>query len=112
MMKVFIENPNKFMDDFSQEFEVGFMKLMSTVYCNYISDREHQHMNSTIWVTLGNFVQYLGRTGQCKIDKTPKGWYLEWIDRSPEKLRREKEKQEQAEAELKEEERHEVELRK
>merc|ERR1712151_1350032 len=94
-MQLFTQDPNTFMDDFSQEFEHGFMHLMShsyrshrvlanTVYCDFISNRHHTHMNSTIWVTLSNFVQYLGRTNQCKIDKTPKGWYLEYIDNSPE----------------------------
>eukprot|EP00928_Gymnodinium_smaydae_P036725 TRINITY_DN25624_c0_g6_i1.p1 TRINITY_DN25624_c0_g6~~TRINITY_DN25624_c0_g6_i1.p1 ORF type:complete len:471 (+),score=89.39 TRINITY_DN25624_c0_g6_i1:79-1413(+) len=94
-MQVFTQDPNKFMDEFSQEFELGFMDLMShsyrstrvlanTVYCDFISNRHHTHMNSTIWVTLSNFVQYLGRTNQCKIDKTPKGWYLEYLDNSPE----------------------------
>jgi len=94
-MQLFTQDPNKFMDEFSQEFEQGFVHLMShsyrsqrvlanTVYCDFISNRHHTHMNSTIWVTLSNFVQYLGRTNQCKIDKTPKGWYLEYIDNSPE----------------------------
>mmetsp|Transcript_90978 Transcript_90978/g.257003 ORF Transcript_90978/g.257003 Transcript_90978/m.257003 type:complete len:440 (+) Transcript_90978:127-1446(+) len=94
-MQLFTQDPNKFMDEFSQEFENGFMHLMAhsyrstrvlanTVYCDFISNRHHTHMNSTIWVTLSNFVQYLGRTQQCKIDKTPKGWYLEYIDNTPE----------------------------
>mmetsp|Transcript_25613 Transcript_25613/g.58206 ORF Transcript_25613/g.58206 Transcript_25613/m.58206 type:complete len:422 (+) Transcript_25613:67-1332(+) len=94
-MQLFVQDPNRFMDEFSQEFEQGFMQLMShsyrstrvlanTVYCDFISNRHHTHMNSTIWVTLSNFVQYLGRTNQCKIDKTPKGWYLQWVDNSPE----------------------------
>merc|ERR1719355_456626 len=69
--------------------------LANTVYCDFISDRHHTHMNSTIWVTLSNFVQYLGRTNQCIIDKTPKGWYIQYIDNSPEARQRAKEKAEQ-----------------
>lgn len=94
-MQLFVQDPNQFMDDFSQEFEQGFMQLMShsyrsqrilanTVYCDFISNRHHTHMNSTIWVTLSNFVQYLGRTSQCTIDKTPKGWYITYVDNTPE----------------------------
>mmetsp|Transcript_5263 Transcript_5263/g.8549 ORF Transcript_5263/g.8549 Transcript_5263/m.8549 type:complete len:415 (-) Transcript_5263:53-1297(-) len=116
-MQLFVQDPNKFMDDFSQEFEHGFMQLMShtyrsqrvlanTVYCDFISNRHHTHMNSTIWVTLSNFVQYLGRTNQCSIDKTPKGWYLVYIDNSPEAKQREKERQESVKVEMAEEERH------
>ncbi len=33
MMELFIANPNSFMDNFSSEFEAGFMKLMETRYC-------------------------------------------------------------------------------
>ena len=46
-------------------------------------------MNSTIWSTLSIFVQYLGRTNKCRIDKTAKGWYLEYIDPEREKRREE-----------------------
>jgi len=99
-MQLFTQDPNKFMDEFSQEFELGFMHLMShsyrsqrvlanAVYADFISNRHHTHMNATIWVTLSNFVQYLGRTNQCKIDKTPKGWYINYIDNSPEAKMRE-----------------------
>jgi len=117
-MQLFVQDSNRFMDDFSQEFEQGFMQLMShsyrstrvlanTVYCDFISNRHHTHMNSTIWVTLSNFVQYLGRTGQCKIDKTPKGWYLQWIDNSAEAKLRAQKAQELERNELAEEVRHE-----
>ncbi|PHJ24420.1 dna rna-binding protein kin17 domain-containing protein [Cystoisospora suis] len=91
MMQIFIQNPNKFMDDFSVEFEREFMRLMKTRYCrtrvlansvynHIVADRQHIHMNSTIWVTLSEFVQYLGSTNKCKIELTPKGWYIEYID--------------------------------
>ena len=33
-------------------------------------------MNSTKWFTLTEFVKYLGRTGQCKVDETAKGWFI------------------------------------
>jgi len=116
-MQCFVQDPNKFMDEFSIEFEKGFMHLMShsyrstrvlanTVYCDFISNRHHTHMNSTIWVTLSNFVQYLGRTNQCKIDKTPKGWYIQYIDNSPEARLREQQRQEMEKSELNEEQRH------
>lgn len=116
-MQVFVQDPNKFMDEFSQEFELGFMQLMShsyrstrvlanTVYCDFISNRHHTHMNSTIWVTLSNFVQYLGRTNQCKIDKTPKGWYLQWVDNSPEALLRRQQAAEMEKAQMSDEQRH------
>jgi len=117
-MQLFVQDPNRFMDDFSQEFEAGFMQLMghtyrstrtlaNTCYTDFISNRHHTHMNSTIWVTLSNFVQYLGRTHQCKIDKTPKGWYLQYIDNTPEAQMRQKAQQELEQKELKQEVSHE-----
>mmetsp|Transcript_93826 Transcript_93826/g.251067 ORF Transcript_93826/g.251067 Transcript_93826/m.251067 type:complete len:392 (+) Transcript_93826:36-1211(+) len=115
MMAVFCETPGKFMDSFSREFESGFMQIMSTkycqtrvlantVYCEFIADRHHTHMNSTIWVTLSNFVQYLARTGKCKIDQTPKGWYLTYIDNSPEAAERRRKAEEQGKIEVTEHE--------
>ncbi|CDJ41174.1 Splicing factor-like protein, related [Eimeria tenella] len=99
-MQLFIQRPGHFMDEFSREFEEEFMKLMKTRYCrtrvlansvynNVVCDRHHIHMNSTIWVTLSEFVQYLGATEKCKIEYTPKGWYVEYIDH--EELARKKE---------------------
>merc|ERR1712194_611883 len=80
--------------------------LANTVYCDLISNRHHTHMNSTIWVTLSNFFQYLGRTNQRKIEKTPKGWYISYIDNSPEAQLREKQKNDLDRADLAVEDRH------
>eukprot|EP00437_Effrenium_voratum_P039858 CAMPEP_0181463522 /NCGR_PEP_ID=MMETSP1110-20121109/34958_1 /TAXON_ID=174948 /ORGANISM="Symbiodinium sp., Strain CCMP421" /LENGTH=396 /DNA_ID=CAMNT_0023588223 /DNA_START=47 /DNA_END=1233 /DNA_ORIENTATION=- len=120
-MQLFVQDPNRFMDEFSQEFERGFMQLMShtyrsqrvlanTVYCDFISNRHHTHMNSTIWVTLSNFVQYLGRTNQCTIDKTPKGWYIQYVDNSPEARMRAAAQKAAEELEVSSERRHAVQL--
>jgi hypothetical protein len=38
-------------------------------------------MNSTKWLTLTDFVKYLGREGKCKVDETPKGWFIALIHR-------------------------------
>ena len=37
-------------------------------------------MNSTMWLTLAEFVKYLGSTGNCKVEVTPKGWFMTYID--------------------------------
>ncbi|CAD2100904.1 DNA/RNA-binding protein KIN17, putative [Plasmodium vinckei brucechwatti] len=98
-MQIFCQDANKFMDEYSSMFEKEFMRLMKTKYCrtrilantvytNMISDKTHIHMNATVWVTLTDFVLYLGKTGKCKIEQTERGWYLEYIDR--EKIEREK----------------------
>lgn len=38
-------------------------------------------MNSTKWYTLTEFVKYLGRTGQCKVEETDKGWFITLVHR-------------------------------
>uniref|UniRef100_A0A6A7GAZ4 DNA/RNA-binding protein KIN17 n=1 Tax=Hirondellea gigas TaxID=1518452 RepID=A0A6A7GAZ4_9CRUS len=91
-MSIFSSNPGSFMNEYSRDFERGFMQIVrvrgkrikaNTVYQAYISEPQHVHMNSTIWSTLSSFVQYLGKTGQCIVDKGEKHWYLKYIDRDP-----------------------------
>lgn len=120
------------------------------VYNEYISDREHVHMNSTQWETLTDFTKWLGREGKqslwesfnvyktlnsfwkrpeisvnhiiimrlnhnhcytlslpglCKVDETPKGWYVQYIDRDPETIRRQEEQARKKKHDLDDEER-------
>lgn len=108
------EDPNKFMDYFSDEFKSDFLELLrrrfgtkrvhnNIVYNEYISDREHVHMNSTQWETLTDFTKWLGREGLCKVDETPKGWYVQYID--PESIRRQEELAKKKKHEMDDEER-------
>uniref|UniRef100_A0A671XV76 Kin17 DNA and RNA binding protein n=1 Tax=Sparus aurata TaxID=8175 RepID=A0A671XV76_SPAAU len=110
------EDPNKFMDYFSDEFKNEFLELLrrrfgtkrvhnNIVYNEYISDREHVHMNSTQWETLTDFTKWLGREGFCKVDETPKGWYVQYIDRDPETIRLQEEQARRKKADLDDEER-------
>ena len=56
------------------------------VYQEFIQDKNHLHMNATRWVTLTEFVKYLGRSGIARVDETEKGWFIAWIDNSPKAL--------------------------
>ncbi|TRY61390.1 hypothetical protein TCAL_13470 [Tigriopus californicus] len=73
---LFADNPNKFLSNYSVEFEKDFLYLLkrchgtkrvkaNKVYQSYIAEKDHIHMNATRWETLTGFVQYLGRTGKC-----------------------------------------------
>ncbi|XP_075900278.1 DNA/RNA-binding protein KIN17 [Nelusetta ayraudi] len=110
------ENPNRFMDYFSNEFKSDFLELLrrrfgtkrvhnNIVYNEYISHREHVHMNSTQWETLTDFTKWLGREGMCKVDETPKGWYIQYVDRDPETIRRQEEQARKKKHDLDDEER-------
>jgi len=98
-MILFADSPDKFINSYSNDFKKDFLNLLSrrfgtrrvganTVYQEYISDRNHLHMNATIWNTLTDFVKYLGKEGICEVEETEKGWFIKWIDRRPETLAR------------------------
>ncbi|CDY08242.1 BnaA05g13770D [Brassica napus] len=122
-MQVFGQNPTRVLEGYSEEFETTFLDLMrrshrfsriaaTVVYNEYINDRHHVHMNSTEWATLTEFVKYLGKTGKCKVDETPKGWFITYIDRDSETLFKERLKNKRVKSDLAEEEKQEREIQK
>ncbi|KAG6734802.1 hypothetical protein I3842_01G288200 [Carya illinoinensis] len=122
-MQIFGQNPNRIVEGYSEEFERSFLDHMkrshrfsriaaTVVYNEYINDRHHIHMNSTEWATLTDFVKYLGRTGKCKVEETPKGWFITYIDRDSETLFKERMKNKRMKADLVEEEKQEREIQK
>ncbi|RWR81626.1 DNA/RNA-binding protein KIN17-like protein [Cinnamomum micranthum f. kanehirae] len=118
LMQVFGQNPNRIIDGYSEEFETAFLEHMkrshrfsrvaaTVVYNEYIADRHHVHMNSTQWATLTEFVKYLGRTGKCKVEETPKGWFITYIDRDSETIFKERLKNKRLKSDEVEEEKQE-----
>eukprot|EP00727_Mastigamoeba_balamuthi_P004119 m51a1_g13704 hypothetical protein (535) ;mRNA; r:74027-76299 len=98
-MQIFAETPGKFTENFSQTFERSFMDFMkrkyrnqrvlaNRVYNEVIKDKTHVHLNSTRWASLSGFVMYLGKSGQCIVEDTPKGWYISYIEKDADILRR------------------------
>jgi len=98
---LFGDNPGKYLHSYSRDFEKAFNDILrrqynekrvqaNVVYQQYISDKQHVHMNSTCWVTLTSFVRHLGRTGKAIIDETEKGWYITWCLKDPETEAKEK----------------------
>ena len=70
-MKTFSQNAGSLLDNFSREFEKVYVDTLrrrhgttrmnaNNVYQEVIQDKFHVHMNSTMWATLSDFVQYLG----------------------------------------------------
>ncbi|CAM9894057.1 unnamed protein product [Chrysoparadoxa australica] len=115
-MRVFSDNPHKVLDEYSAEFEKDFLAVLSqrhgtkrvratAVYNEFIAHKQHVHMNSTKWVTLTGFVQYLGKEGICVVDETEKGWYIAWIDRDPRLLAMQEKSDKRKKAEKDDEER-------
>lgn len=117
-MQVFGQNPTRVVDGFSEEFESLFLDHMrrshrhsrvaaTVLYNEFISDRHHVHMNSTQWATLTEFVKHLGRTGKCKVDETPKGWFVTYIDRDSEAALKDRLKNKRIKSDLADEEKQE-----
>ncbi|KAI5806665.1 domain of Kin17 curved DNA-binding protein-domain-containing protein [Peziza echinospora] len=93
------EDAKKHVDNFSNQFKSDFLSLLRTshgekkinanhFYQEYIGNKEHIHMNSTRWISLSEFVKQLGREGLCRVEEGEKGFFISWIDNSPEALQR------------------------
>ncbi|KAI9661761.1 MAG: hypothetical protein M1821_009000 [Bathelium mastoideum] len=98
-MQLVGEDPRKYINQYSNDFQRDFLNLLRTshgeksvhanrFYNEYISNKEHIHMNATKWPSLTEFVKFLGREGICRVEDTEKGLHIAWIDNSPEALKR------------------------
>ncbi|KAL4398804.1 DNA damage response protein [Malassezia pachydermatis] len=87
------QRAGKVVHDYSSQFQREFIALLSRrfgtrrvlanqVYQEYIQDRHHVHMNATRWVSLSEFVKFLGRAGIVKVEGSEMGWFISWIDNS------------------------------
>ncbi|CAF1354824.1 unnamed protein product, partial [Adineta ricciae] len=110
------ENSGKYVANYSHEFHSGFFStlrrsfgtkrvLANTVYCEYIKDRDHIHMNATRWVALAGYVRWLGSQGLCEIEQTERGWYVTLIDKDPDSVRREMDSEKKQKMDLDDEQR-------
>ncbi|GKY94749.1 hypothetical protein MPSEU_000440300 [Mayamaea pseudoterrestris] len=109
-VKLFSSNAQGVMDRYSKEFEKMFLDNLrmrhqtvkvsaNNVYQQVIQDKQHIHMNATIWATLTDFCKYLGKTGKCIVEETERGWMIQYIDRDPSKAAKALELQKRTEAE-------------
>jgi hypothetical protein len=73
---------------------IGFVEMLSyrhgtkriqanRAYQEYIGDKNHVHMNATIWTCLTDLCKYLGKEGIATVDETEKGWFIQYIDKDP-----------------------------
>src|SRR5579871_3443901 len=99
-MMIVGENPHRHIANFSRQLMGDFLQLLPSthgekrVHANhfyasqYITNKSHIHMNSTRWKTLTEFITFLGHSGICRVENTEKGWYISWIDTSPEAMKK------------------------
>ncbi|KAK9471999.1 domain of Kin17 curved DNA-binding protein-domain-containing protein [Dipodascopsis tothii] len=98
------ENPQRKIAEYSAQFKRDFLTLLRSshgekpvnfnkFYQEYISDKNHVHMNATRWASLTEFVTGLGIEGTCKVEVDPDkpgAFTIAWIDNTPEALMRRK----------------------
>lgn len=93
------EDPKKYINQYSNQFQRDFLQLLKTshgekkvhlnnFYQEYIHDKEHVHMNATKWPSLTEFAKHLGREGLCRVEEGDRGLEVQFIDDSPEAVRR------------------------
>ena len=94
------ENPARHVANYSRQFMGDFLQLLRTthgekrVHANHfyasqvIANKNHVHMNATRWRNLTEFITFLGIQGICRVENTEKGWFISWIDSSPEALKK------------------------
>lgn len=94
------ENPERFVNEFSQQFMDGFLYLLrtrfrstpvlaNTIFQEYIKERDHVHLNATRWTALTDFAQWLDEQGMVKAETSDRGVMVTYIDNDPDRLRRE-----------------------
>ena len=116
-MEIFGQDPHGEIKRYSEEFETTFLEHMkrchpfsrisaNMVYNELIAERHHVHMNATQWLSLTEFVKYLGKEGKCRVEDTPKGWYITLIQKDPFEEIGEKKRAKRDRADREEEERH------
>ncbi|KYR00265.1 kin17-like protein [Tieghemostelium lacteum] len=122
-MEIYEKKSGYMQQQFSNDFEKEFLKLVSIrypttrisanhVYNEFIKDRDHIHMTSTNWSSLTEFVKHLGKTSKCVVEETPRGWFITYIDRDPEVLARQEFKNKKERMEISQEDREKLEINK
>lgn len=117
------ENPEKFVNEFSQQFMDGFLYILktryrstkvlaNTVFQEYIKERDHIHMNGTRWTTLNDFGQWMDQQGIVHAEPSERGIMVTYIDNDPEKKKREELKAQSEERVRQAEEKRKLEIEK
>ena len=94
-VRVFAESPEAFVEFYSKEFLDAFMEELrrktenvrskaTSIWKSVIAERHHIHLNATKWLTLTEFVKYIGREGMADVDVDEEGkWHVRYINRDP-----------------------------
>jgi len=114
-MRLFTENPEKYIEEYSRDFEETFLELLrrkyyghqvlaNKIYQEHISDKMHTHMNATKWTNLTGFVDHLVQTDKVESEWTEKGLFIKIKDSNTDTKMKKIEEDRKLQAKLKKEE--------
>ncbi|EAY01641.1 hypothetical protein TVAG_292740 [Trichomonas vaginalis G3] len=94
MMARFRQSEKATIDANSMKFQKEFLQVLKTrfpnkevnaniVYMQTISDRNHQHMNSTRWESVRGFLTEMQRLGYLTVRTTEQGRFIKYIEVDP-----------------------------
>ncbi|CAD8096324.1 unnamed protein product [Paramecium sonneborni] len=101
MMRLYNEDPENYIEQFSQEFETAFMEILkekykeqkigsNKVYEEMIRKVDHVHLNGTKWTKLTDFIQYLISNNKIGFDHS-QGDIVIWnLNMNPDKIKYDK----------------------
>lgn len=108
MMLHFRENSESIIRNNSNQFKKEFLSVLktryrdkevlaNTVYISVISNKYHQHMNSTRWISVRGFLEEIKQDGYIELKDTDNGPVIKYIEKDdfykkPEELIAEREK--------------------
>ncbi|KAM3133734.1 hypothetical protein pb186bvf_014143 [Paramecium bursaria] len=103
MMRKYHENPEYYMELFSQDFQTAFLTVLkdkfkfakvsgNEVYTELIKNVDHVHLNGTKWTLLNEFLYDIGQQGIVKYEKiNDHDGYVQMIDKSLAAIKKKKE---------------------
>jgi len=122
-MEMVSMNPQKFINEYSSEFESGFLDILKRlhpnefvssnfIYQQYITDKFSTHLNATKWTSLTGFLKHLQTDGKCELKLTDKEIKIKYIDLTPESIIEKRDKEKKIKSQLREEKRKNEEMKK
>lgn len=97
-MQIFLENPEKQLEEFSKEFEDTYLSFLrrrgdnpvnaNNLYQEMIADKTHIHMTATKWDSLTTFVRYLADAGKAEVTIEDGKFFVKYINRDEGFLKR------------------------
>ena len=94
MMSQFRQDQNSIIQSNSEEFKRQFLNILKRKYANrevlanivyvqVISDKNHQHMNSTRWESVRGFCSEMAQKGIIEMRMTERGPFIKYVEKDP-----------------------------